>query len=63
MTKLRFTAFCLAILTLTGCSQAPSDPAKAATDKPGTVRPQAPAANPYSGYGDHGGDGGGGGGY
>ncbi len=62
MTKLRATAFCLAILTLAGCSQAPADPAKAAADKPGAVQSQPPPANlfPDSGGGNGGGNGGGG---
>jgi len=58
MTRLRFTAFCLAILALTGCSQATPDPAKAAADKPGTAQSQSPASYVPS---DRGGDGGGGG--
>jgi hypothetical protein len=61
MTRLGFTAFCLAIVTLVGCSQTPTDAAKPAAEKAGTVQSQSPASSPYSGSGDHGGDGGGGG--
>jgi hypothetical protein len=58
MTRLRFTAFCLAILTLAGCSEAPTDPAKASGSKPGTAQSQPPASYEPS---ERGGDGGGGG--
>ena len=61
LTRLGFTAFCLAILTLAGCSQVATDPAKAAADKPGAARSQAPASSPLPP--ERGGDGGGGGGY
>ena len=60
MTRLRLTAFCLAILTLAGCSQPPTDPAKAAAGKPGTAQSQPPASYAPSDRGG-GGDGGGGG--
>jgi hypothetical protein len=63
MTKRRLTAFCLAILTLAGCSQAMSDSTKPAADKPGAVRPQSPPYNPSSGFGGGGGGDGGGAGY
>ena len=57
MTRLRLTAFCLAILTLAGCSQATTDPAKTAVDKPGTQSQTPTSYTPF----DRGGDGGGGG--
>ena len=58
MTKLRLTAFCLAMLTLAGCSQAPTDPAKASVSQPASAQTQPPASYVPS---DRGGDGGGGG--
>jgi len=56
MTSLRLTAICLTILTLAGCSQTTTDPAKAASDKAAT--PVSQPATPDSG--SKGGDGGGG---
>ena len=61
MARLKLTAFCLAILTLAGCSQAPTDPATAAGGKPGTVQSQPPAPYTPADRGGGGGDGGGGG--
>jgi hypothetical protein len=58
MTKLRLTAFSLAILTLAGCTQTATDPAKASGSKPGTAQSQPPASYAPS---ERGGDGGGGG--
>jgi hypothetical protein len=43
MLRLRLAALGLAILTLAGCAPAPSDPARAATDKPGAAQGRAPA--------------------
>jgi len=60
MARLKLTAVCVAILTLAGCSQPMTGPAKAAADKPGTAQSQPPASYAPS---DRGGDGGGGGGY
>jgi len=57
MTRLMRAAFGLVILTLAGCSQATTDPAKAAADKPGTAQSQPPASYAPS---ERGGDGGGG---
>jgi hypothetical protein len=59
MMGLRLTVFCLAILTLAGCTQVPTDPVKATAGKPGTTpsQPLSPPSNP----GERGGDGGGGG--
>jgi ABC-type transport system substrate-binding protein len=59
MTKLSLTGFCLAILTLAGCAQATTDPAKAASEKAGTVRTQSPSPSPNPSSGGGGGDGGG----
>ena len=59
MSRLRLTAFCLAILTLAGCTQAPADPVKATAGKPGTTASQPPSSS--SNPGERGGDGGGGG--
>jgi len=56
MTRLKLTAFCLAILTVAGCTQTPADPAKVTAGKPGTT-----ASQPSSGPSERGGDGGGGG--
>ena len=61
MTKLGVTVFCLGILTLVGCSQAPATAAKAPADKAGTVQTSPPPAIPTSSSGDHGNDAGGGG--
>jgi uncharacterized lipoprotein len=58
MTRPRLTAFCLAILTLAGCSQTTTDPAKADADKAGTAQSQPPAS--YAVPMDRGGGGGGG---
>jgi hypothetical protein len=60
MTTLRFTAFCLAILALAGCSQATTDPAKTSADKPGTAQSQPPPSYTPADRGGGGGDGGGG---
>jgi hypothetical protein len=56
MSRLRFTALGLAILTLVGCAPAPTDPARAATDKPAAAQSRTPpsAAPPI----ERGGDGG-----
>jgi len=61
MMGLRLAAFCLAILTLAGCTQPTTDPAKAAATKPGATTSQSPAS--YSPPADRGGGGDGGGGY
>jgi hypothetical protein len=63
MMKLWLASFCLAALTLAGCTQVSTDPTKASADKPATVptAPATPYPYPYTGSGDHGGDGGGGG--
>jgi hypothetical protein len=58
MTKLRLTTFYLAILTLAGCTQTATDPAKATAGKPGAAQSQPPASSAPS---ERGGDGGGGG--
>jgi hypothetical protein len=57
MTKLGLTAFCLAILTLAGCSQATTDPAKTTADKPGTTQIQPPPSYVPSDRGGGGGAG------
>lgn len=64
MTKLRLTAFYLAILTLAGCTQTATDPAKATAGKPGAAQTQPAEADPAADFGrGSGGGGGGGGGY
>ena len=60
MMGLRLAAFCLAILTVAGCSQPTTDPAKAAAGKSGTAQSQPPASYAPP---DRGGGGDGGGGY
>jgi len=56
MGRIGRTAICLMILTLAGCSQATTDPAKPASDK--AAAPVSQSATPDSG--GRGGDGGGG---
>ncbi len=57
MARFGLTAICLMILVLAGCSQATTEPAKAASDK--AAAPVSQPATPDSG--SRGGDGGGGG--
>jgi hypothetical protein len=65
MTRFRPTALCIAILTLAGCSQVASEPAKTTAGKPGTAQIQPAETDPAIdfGKGSGGGGGGGGGGY
>jgi hypothetical protein len=60
MMKLGLASLCIAVLTLTACTQASTDPTKSSADKPVTVQP-TPQPYPYLNSGDHGNDGGGGG--
>ncbi len=60
MLCLRFAALGLAILTLAGCAPAPTDPTRAATDKPAAAQSRAPT--PSQAPAERGSDGGGGGG-
>jgi hypothetical protein len=62
MTRLGLTTFCVAILTLAGCSQMAPDPAKTTAGKPGTAQTQPAEADPTADFGRGGGGGGGGGG-
>ena len=62
MTRLGLATLCVAILTLAGCSQMASDPAKAAAGKPGTAQTQPAETDPAADFGRGGGAGGGGGG-
>ncbi len=58
MTRLRLAAVWFAMLTVAGCSQMTTDPAKTTAGKPGTAQSQPPAFYVPS---DRGGDGGAGG--
>jgi hypothetical protein len=55
MTRFRLAAFCAAILTVAGCGQMATDPAKTTADKPA-----APVSQPATPDTGRGGDGGGG---
>ncbi len=60
MTRLTLTAFWFAMLTVAGCGQMATDPAKTSTGKPGTAQSQPPTSYAPSDRGGGGGDGGGG---
>ena len=62
MTRLRLTAFCVAILTVAGCNQMATDPAKTTAGKPGTAQTQPAESDPAAEFGRSGGGGGGAGG-
>ena len=64
MTRLGFSALCVAIFAVVGCSQMAADPTKTTAGKPGTAQTQPVETDPAADFGRSGGGGGAsGGGY